>query len=75
VAREGANPYKSGGGGIIPARVGRGAAPRSIRLLEARGGVAAPPTNEGRGKGAQNKNKRNKSGRRLIIGIVGEGGE
>ncbi len=39
------------------------------------GDVAAPPTKEGRGKGAQNKNKRNRSGRGLIIGVVGEGGD
>jgi hypothetical protein len=73
VACVGANPCKGGGGGIIPA-VGRGAAPAVFGFWRP-GGVAAPPTKEGRGKGAQNKNKRNRSGRGLIIGVVGEGVE
>jgi hypothetical protein len=64
VAWEGANPYKGGGGGVIPARVGRGAAPRSIRLLEA--GGAWPPLPPKKGGGRV---------RKIKISAIGVGGD
>jgi len=52
------------GGGIIPARVGRGAAPRSIRLLEA--GGAWPPLPPKKGGGRV---------RKIKISAIGVGGD
>ena len=69
----GANPYKGGGGGIIRTRVGRGAAPLAVFGFWRLGGVAAPPTKEGRGKGSNcSKHWLNLC---YVIGVVGEGGE
>jgi len=71
VAWVGANPYK--GGGIIRTRVGRGAAPLAVFGFWRLGGVAAPPTKEGRGKGSNcSKHWLNLC---YVIGVVGEGGE
>ena len=64
-----------GGGGDNPCKGWKGGCSTQYSASGGRGGVAAPPTKEGRGKGSQNKNKRNRSGRGLIIGVVGEGGE
>ncbi len=71
----GANPYKGGGGGDNPCKGGKGGLLLAVFGFWRPGGVAAPPTREGRGKGAQKKNKRNRSGRGLIIGVIGEDGE
>jgi hypothetical protein len=83
----GANPYKSGGG-IIRTRVGRGAAPIAVVGFWRPGGVAAPPTKEGRGKGSDcskhwlnlcwylhNETKCIRRMRKIKISAIGVGGD
>jgi hypothetical protein len=55
VAWVGANPYKGGGGGDNPCKGWKGGCSSQYSASGGRGGVAALPTKEGRGKGAQNK--------------------